>query len=151
MYTTVNWTPSCDTAILASGDIIATTEIIRNVFPSPSHGVVLVSLELIDADDQGAALDVYFFSGSGTLGTENSAPSISDANALNFLARVPVATGDYTDLGGVRVVNLKNLWTVLTPVSGSCDMYGAIVNGAGTPTYTASGLSLRLGLDIPRL
>jgi len=32
------------------------------------------------------------------------------------------------------------------PASGTTDLYVAAVNGSGTPTYTAAGLKLRLGL-----
>jgi hypothetical protein len=146
-YKTITVTLTPDTAILASGDIIADTQIIAGVARSGGDAVQLQSITLVDEDDQGAALDIYILSTSASLGTENSAPNISDANARNVEAVIPVATGDYKDLGGVRVVNLGNLWKVLQTVGGR-DLYVAVVNGAGTPTYTASGLKLKLGFDI---
>lgn len=140
-------TLSADTSIFASGDVIADTQQVANALRVNDGTGTLKSLVLIDEDDQGAAMDIYVFNGSGAMGTENSAPSISDANARNFLARIPVASGDWIDLGGVRIADLTALCgQVLKAASGTKDLYVAAVNGTGTPTFTASGLKLRLGI-----
>ena len=56
-----------------------------------------------------------------------------------------IATGDYKDLGGVSVAMIKNMWLPVKAAPGTLDLYVAVINGAGTPTYTASGLKLRIG------
>jgi hypothetical protein len=144
-YVDVTLTP--DTSIFASGDVIADTQVVTNAVAQNDGKAILQSIVVIDEDDQKAAIDIYFFSGSGALGTENSAPGISDANARNFLGWQAIATGDYKDLGGVSVAMIKGIGLPIKAASGTRDIYVGVVNGAGTPTYTASGLKLRLGFQ----
>lgn len=139
-------TLSLDTSAYASGDVLADTQQIDAAFSLADGRGVLHSLMVIDEDDQGAAFDVYILSGSGSMGAENAAPSISDANARTILCRIPVLTSDYADLGGVKVANLSGLNRVVSAASGTDDLYVAVVNGSGTPTFTASGVKLRLGI-----
>lgn len=138
-------TLSLDTSAYASGDVIADTQVVDGALRQDGSGT-LQSLTLIDQDDQKVALTVYFLSGNVVMGTENSGPSITDADALHILGYVDVASADYKDLGGVAVVNYKNIGLPLKAASGTDDLYVAVVNGAGTPTYTAAGIKLRLGI-----
>lgn len=144
--TVIDVTLSLDTSIYASGDVLADTQAVAGAGRANDMGGVLQSLTIIDKDDQGAALDVWLLSANQSMGSENSAPSISDANAANILGRISVGTGDYYDLGGVRVAAIQGLGIPYIPVSGGTSLYVAVVNGAGTPTYTASGVVLRFGL-----
>lgn len=138
-------TLSLDTSAYASGDLIADTQVVSNFFDFTDGTGVLQSLTLVDQDDQKVACYVYFLSANVSMGTENAGPSISDANAVNILGFVTVATTDYQDLGGVSVANLNNLGMILKAAAGTQDLYVAVVNGTGTPTYTASGVKLRIG------
>jgi len=144
--TIIDLLASADTSAFASGDVIADTQVLAACVRANDEAGVLHSLVLIDGDDQGAAFDVYILSSNVAMGTENSAPSISDANAASILGIVPVTTADWKDLGGVRVALLKNLGIPVKPASGTDDLYVAIVNGTGTPTYTASGIVGRFGI-----
>ncbi len=136
-----------DTSIYAAGDVLSDVVAVSNVCRNIDEAALLRSLTLLDEDDQAAALDIYLLSANVTIGAFNGAPSISDANARNLLAKIAVAAADYVDLGGVRVASYNNLDRVLKPVSGTRDIYVAAVNGAGTPTYTVNGLRLRLGVE----
>lgn len=142
----VDVTLSTDTNAYASGDLIADTQIVNSAVRATDALGVLQSLVLIDEADQKAALDIYFLSANNTFGTENSAPSILDANAGAILAVISVASGDYKDLGGVSVVEKANLSKIIKPATGSDDIYVAVVNGSGTPTYGATSLKLRVGV-----
>lgn len=147
-YQTIDVTLSTDTSAYASGDLIADTQVITNAVDVPGGCGVIHSLVITDEDDQGVAFDVYILQNSTSLGTENSAPSLSDANSRsNFLARIQVATSDYTDLGGFKVAALNNLWRTVQAASGTRDLYVAVVNSTGTPTFTASGLKFRFGIE----
>lgn len=139
-------TLSLDTSAYASGDLLADTQVITGAFLINDGKGFLNSILLVDEDDQGAALDIYFLDANVSLGSENSAPSVTDANARNILCRVQVSTGDYTDLGGVKIADLSGLNRFVKAASGSADLYVAVVNGTGTPTYTASGIRLRVGI-----
>lgn len=141
----VDVTLSLDTSAYASGDLLADAQLVAACVRANDVPGVLHSILVIDEDDQGAALDLYFASASSTFGTENSAPSISDANARTLLGFVSVATADYKDLGGVKVAFKSNVGMTVVPATGTDDVYVAAINGTGTPTYTASGLKLRLG------
>lgn len=139
-------TMSMDASALGAGDVAAATQELPHAVKLLDGGGYIDSLTVIDKDDQGAALDVYVMSANVAMGTENSAPNISDANAEYILGKIAVATNDYSDLGGAKVATIKNLRIAIRPASGTASIYVAIVNGAGTPTYTASGVVLRFGI-----
>lgn len=136
---------SLDTSAYASGDLLADTQSFTGVRVNGGRAA-LQSLTVIDEDDQGVAFTVYFLSANNTFGSENSAPSISDASARDILGWVDVTTADYKDLGGVKVACVKNIGLLLEAAGGSQLVYLAVVNGTGTPTFTASGVRLILGL-----
>jgi len=140
----IDVTLSLDTGIYAANELLADTQAIANLAAVNDVGGILQYVQVIDEDDVGAAFDIYFLDANNTFGTENSAPTITDANARSILGKVPVAVGDYTDLGGVKLATLSVGGMVLRPASGTTTGYLAVVNGTGTPTYTASGVRLRL-------
>jgi hypothetical protein len=137
-----------DTNAYASGDVIADTQALVNVTRLQGGRAKLVSVALIDEDDQKVALNLIFFRTNVSLGTENSGGSITDADGRECLGHVAIAAADYKDLGGVAVACLKNIQLVLQAGAGSRDIYVAILNETGTPTYTASGLKLRVGVEL---
>lgn len=141
----IDVTPTLDTSAYGAGDVLfATTEIpnVERGEPVP-HGQILDAVTLIDKDDEGAAITLYFFDSDVALGTINNAPGISDANAAQCLGIVDIATGDYDDLGGVKVAHVRGLNLPMLPASGT-SLYVAATCVA-TPTYTAaSDLVLRL-------
>lgn len=73
---------------------------------SGGHGVI-TGVALIDEGDVVEGLALWFFSGSVTFGTDNAAPSISDADARKHVAG-PVAV-PVTDLGGCRAGSIHSL------------------------------------------
>lgn len=131
--------------VYAPADVITDTQKLAGFFRDVDQTGMLMSIAVIDEDDQKAAFDVYFLNGSGTMGAINGGASISDANARSFMGWQAIATGDYKDLGGVSVAMIKNVWLPVKAAAGTLDLYVAVINGAGTPTYTASGLKLRIG------
>src|SRR5437868_1053400 len=87
----VTVTLTTDTSAYASGDLIADTQVIgSNVVDQAGGAVILDSLTIVDEDAQGVKLYVIISSAVTSMGTENSAPNISDANARNILGYVPV-------------------------------------------------------------
>lgn len=139
-------TLSLDTSAYGAGDLLADTQEVANAMRVAAGTGGIHSIVLNDKDDQGAELYLVFLSANVSLGTENQAPSITDANADNILGIVPVYTSDWVDLGGCRVATLTNVGLVVKAATASTSLYIAAVNGAGTPTYTAAGITMRLGL-----
>lgn len=137
-------TLSTDTSAYASGDVIADSQVLTSIMRANDKTGILQSVTMIDKADQKVAMTLYFLSANVTIGTENAAPSISDANALNILGHVDIAASDWKDLGGVAVACIKGIGLGLEPASGTRNVYIAAVNGTGTPTFAADSLVARL-------
>lgn len=141
----VEVTLTLDTAAYVAGDVLSDTATVPNAVWTNGARGRLVSVVVIDEDDQGVAFDLVFLSANRSLGTKNAAPDISDADARDILGFVSLAAGDYIDLGGVLVATRSGLDLMLEAAAGSRDVYlGTITRGV--PTYTANGLKLRLGI-----
>lgn len=142
-------TLTCDTNILAAGDIIADTQALLVAVRAADAVGLLQSVMLLDEDDLKSAIRLVFFSANVSLGAENAAPSITDANARNYLGHVDIAAADYVDLGGVSVVKKvgADCNFAVKPAAGTDTLYfAAYYTGAATPTYTAAGLRIRVGV-----
>ena len=135
-----------EASILDAGDVAVAITEITNFFRDKGQCAMLRSLMLIDPADQGAALDFYFFQSTVAFGTLDAAPSISDADALKFIGKVSVATGDYADLGGARVAHKADINFLMKGASDSASVFVA-ATAVATPTYGANNLTLRLGVE----
>jgi hypothetical protein len=141
-------TLSTDTSAYASGDLIADTQQVDAALRVADGKGILQSISIIDEDAQGVALYIIIMKTSTSLGTENSAPNITDANlTAGFLGIISVATTDYVTVSGTKVATIRNIGLPIQAVSGTDDIYIAVLNGTGTPTYTASGLEMVLGIQ----
>lgn len=142
--TIVTVTPTLDTSAYAAGDVLFDTTAIANAVRVSGGRAELVSIQVLDEDDQTAAvLDLYFLRSNVSLGTFNVAPAITDANAREILGYYSFASGDFKDLGGSKVATARNVGLILAPTTGTT-LYVAGVT-AGTPTQTASGIKLQFG------
>ena len=138
MYTV---TLSLNTNAYAAGDVLADTQEVPGLRdPGYLHSVVI-----LDEDDQKLPMDLVFFNANVSLGTENAAPNISDANARNILGIVRVNVIDYVDLGGLSVATKTGIGLALGTNAGAEKLYVGVITG-GAPTHTAAGLQLRLGI-----
>lgn len=140
-------TPTLDTSAYASGDLLFDVVTITSAALATGAAVELVSVTVCDQDDQKVAMNLFVSNLSTTWGTFNAAPTLSDAGGLGIQAIIPIAAADFIDLGGVAVAQprvAQNIG-VICETSGSANLYLAGVNGAGTPTFTASGLKITLG------
>lgn len=135
-----------EASALDAGDVAVAITEIPNFFRDKGQAAKLLSMMLIDGADQGAALAFYFFQETVTFGTLDAAPSLSDADALKFLGRVVIATGDYDDLGGVRVAHRTGLDFLLKGAATSNSLWVAATCVA-TPTFGANPIVLRLGVE----
>lgn len=142
-------TLTTDTSIYANGDLLADTQSLSGVFKQNDGAGIIRSVIVCDTDDQTLyTFAVYFLSGTGSLGTENSAPSATDAVCQTVLARVDFATTDGLDLGGSKVYSKTGLSIPVKAITGTTNLGVAAVVTTGTPTHTASGIKLRIGIEI---
>lgn len=142
-------TPVCDTNAYTAGDVLfgsTAIAITAAADAGPVKGRV-ASVSVLDKDDQTAAgMDLYFLRSNVALGTVNSAPNISDANAEEIVGRVRLSAGDFTDLGGCKWASLDNLNVPFQLTSGATLYVSAIT--AGAPTQSAAGIVVRVACEV---
>lgn len=132
---------STDTSAYAAGDLLADTQPIAGALRIAGGVSKLVGLTLVDKDNNTAAgIDVVFLKSNKSLGTENAAPSISDADSIEIIHTVSLVAGDFVQVGTNFKMATKFL-AVPQPVyaTAGTTVYVALI-ARGTPTQTASGL-----------
>jgi hypothetical protein len=146
-------TMTADTAILASGDVIADTQQYDAFFRKTDGTGVINSITITEKDAQGAAYYILIHRTSTSMGTENAGVSITDANFVASIQHIiAVATTDFIAVAssgtgsGTKVAELKNLGIPVMAVSGTDDLYISIINGTGTPTYASGEIQLGIGV-----
>lgn len=142
---------SVDTAAYAVGDIIADTEAISAAFRMDDKGGVLTTLTLYDfSDGTACALRVVFLTASTSLGSENAAPSLSDANGLTVPFWVDIPATGWVDWGGYKAYCLTGLTIPVQPIAGTDDLAVAVVSpstASAAPDYVAStDLGIAVGI-----
>lgn len=140
---TITMTP--DTSAVVAGDILADTQTFTAFRKSDNTGV-LQSLVIQDKDDQtAAAMDIYILDTNVSLGTENSPPSVSDANAEGVLGIIAIEATDWKDYGSGKIATKRGIGLPVKSISGLATLGIAIV-AQGTPTQSASSIIIRVGI-----
>lgn len=140
-------TLTLDTSAYASADLVADTQLISASFFDQLGGCAIIdSIVVIDEDDQGVGLNFVFTTASTTFGTENSAPNIADADMRNVVGHAAIVAGDYVDIGTSKVGTKTGINLPVKSDGTTRSLYVAVVNAAGTPTYTATGVRLKIGV-----
>jgi hypothetical protein len=146
----VDVTFSVDTAIYASGDLLADSQIVAGAVRANDAKGMLVAFKLVDEDFQTAFdFDLLLFRVSTSLGAENAAISVTDAISRDQLGTVSVLSA--TNIPVAQALNRtyqigpnhRDMPVPITPVVGTSDIYAALVLRSGTPTFTASGIRAR--------
>jgi hypothetical protein len=142
-------TLSLNTSAYANADLLADTQSIDAAFFAIDGTGLIRSLVVIDEDDQTLyTFSVWFLDGTGTLGTENSAPSATDAVCRTILGKVDFATTDGLDLGDSKVYSKTGLSIPVKAITGTDDLGIAAIVTTGTPTHSASGIRVRIGIEL---
>ncbi len=140
--TSVTVTPTCEAAAYHAGDVLFDSAEIASVARANGKGVELVSLVARDLDDQAAAaLTLFFFNANTSLGTKNAAPDIDDTEILTLLGIVVIPAAAWIDVGASKVAVMQNIGQLMTTGGATASLWVAGMT-AGTPTQTASGISL---------
>jgi hypothetical protein len=138
-------TLTLDTNIYADGDLMVDATALTTAVRVAAGTSRLVSVVVLDEDDQGVAFDLLFLNAATSLGSLNAAVNLTDAMGRTLIGKVAVATGDYYDFGGCRAAFKSDLNMLLKAASASTTLYVAAVSrGAGT--YTAAGIRIKVGL-----
>ena len=131
-----------DTTANASGDYVG-----QNTTPITLTGVAdvagayatLLDVIVLDKDLQSQPLELWFFNASPTVPNSNAAWNVSDADAANCVGVVPVTAWFASTLNAIGMASPH----LKMKTNASANLFMAIVT-RGTPTYSASGLQIRL-------
>ena len=134
-----------DTNAYASGDVLFVPQPITDAVRVAGGRAFLQSLEVFDEDDQGAAFDLLLMDAFGSIGTINVAAGPTDAVARSIVTTLPVAASDYVDLANSQHASIGSIGKMFKAAAGSTTMWIAGI-ARGTPTHTASGIRLKLGV-----
>lgn len=144
----VDVTLSADTSILADNDVIAAPQEVTNFFRIGSGVVKLHSVYLLDSDDQNTDIDIFFCNAAANIGAENAAYAPDDTNAAMILGFVSLlAATHFTDNINSRSAYLGDINLLMKAADDTTSIWVGAVCRSGTPTYTASGLKLKLGIE----
>ncbi len=100
-----------------------------------TYGLIL-GATLVDAADIIGAVDLYLSDRSVAFGTDNAAPTISDADALFTMGKIAFPFPD--DLGGNRLATVDS---IALPVKANASgiIYGRLVTRSGHTFFGAVG------------
>ena len=139
--TSVAFTLSMDANVHHAGDVLAATQEIAGCLLANAGTSELVSLVVLDEDDNtAAAMTFYFFNADATLGVENAAVSISDADARKIVGTVVVPAAAWLDLILSKVAVIPNIGLLLKGAGASTSLWMG-VSTAGTPTPSVNGIT----------
>ena len=93
----------CDTTAYAANDLLVATQKIPNAMRDIDFPAVLQTITIIDEDNQGAAMDIYFLDANVNFGRFNQLPTLSGVGARSIMARLGIATTDWKTINNVRV------------------------------------------------
>jgi hypothetical protein len=143
----IDVTLSADTSILADNDVIAAPQEIVGFFTRPGQTVKLQSLTLLDGDNQNTDIDIFFLNADGSIGAENAAFSLSDAVAATVVGFVELLASTYINFTNSRWAYKGEMHRVMKGADNTTSIWIGAVCRSGTPTYTATGLKLKLGIE----
>ena len=142
----VTFTPVLDTSAYTSGDVLFIPIEVSNVFTKFEGKAALHSVIISDGDDQACDIDLVFFNASASLGTINTAVSISDADAANIIGYVSLTNADNGhDLINSILYEKTAVGLIMQGSASSTSIWVGAVLRSGTPTFTASGMKIKLG------
>jgi hypothetical protein len=141
----VEVTLSLDTDAYADEDLLADTQEVANAVRFPGGTALWTSCVVLDKDDQGEDMDIILLRTNVSMGTENSAIAPTDASADEILGIINIDTWDDLTNSQIGVAaGGTDLPIAVDAASGSTSLYVA-VKSEGAGTYTASGITLKLG------
>lgn len=138
-------TPTLDTDAYSDGDLLFDSTQISNAVRVNNHTAVIQTITIIDKDNQKAPMTLLIANAATDFGSLNAAPNPSDAAAETVAGHLEIAADDYVDLGGASVACVRNVGMLVSASGETTSLWIAAIT-RGTPTHTASGLVIKVGL-----
>ena len=132
----------------ATADVVADFQSFDVNSASEAVTGTINNMIITDKDDNGIQLDVLFSDkqSAPVLGTENDVVAISDADAATIIGRVD-SGATWVDLVASKIV-VPAAFSPIPFTTANGSLYIGVVNRGAATTWTASGITLRLGLTI---
>lgn len=164
-YTVSSAVVFTDTNARATGDYCGTDTVpqafdLSNVITNAGATATIRSVKIVDYTTTAAvALELWLFDRTFTAPADNAAWTVTDADALNCVGVIPIATTGWYASAANKVFtdNTANLPVTLSPptitegiqtTAGGTSLFYAIVARGATPAWTtAAGLKLFLGIE----
>jgi len=131
----ISQTPTITAGLYSGGDALGGLLTFAQMTNAQGTGIV-TSFIVIDEGAQSAALDLVLFDQTFTATADNSAFTVSDADAVNIIGVVPVVAGDYVDMMASDTATVKNIGLAFK-ARNTGTIFGQLVT-RGTPTYAAT-------------
>lgn len=144
---TINATPTIDTNIYASGDLLGTKLTFAGAAKEGVGSGTIHTVVISDLDKESANVDLIIFNSnpSATTFSNNSALDIDDADLSKIACVISITTHATFNDNGVSYANGTNCVFEIADAS-TPTLYGALVVRA-TPTYTtAADITVRLSI-----
>lgn len=142
----ITFTPTLDTTAYAAGDVLFATAQITGVTRVNDERAGLMSLTAIDKSKNKPAFTLFFYQTNVTSAAANAPNALSDADAVSCLGFVDVASTDWKDLANNSFACIRGIELLLEAAPGTTSVYVVGILNAGTPTFAAGDLVLKLGV-----
>lgn len=133
----------------SSGDVLGALNTISGAVLSGKGACVVDSIVVLDDANQKSSVDLIFFDSApvNTVGADNAAYALNDADLDKVLGRISVLNTDYVSSSTTNAeATLRNQGLLLEAAAGSTTLYILAVS-RGTPTYgNAGSLRIKIGL-----
>jgi len=144
-------TPTLSTDAYADEDILFEETELPLAVPTGGMTSTLQSIVVIDKDDQGLGFDIYILDSTQDVGAANAAENLADTILDNVLTKVSITAGDYVNLANGQIA-IKSFGDAGTGVklkasTDSATSLYAFGVAQGAPTYSASGLVIKFGIQ----
>ncbi len=143
--------PTLTTDAYGATDVLFATKEMAKAVPI-GKSAILRSIVVLDKDDNAGVFNIIILRTAAAIGTVNAVYNASDAIAEEYLTIVPIVAANYVDLINhqlaIRESSHAGMGVVLRPTDkqqGSLWIAGLSVD---TKTYSASGLMIKIGLEI---
>ncbi len=145
-YKTITFTPSINLDAHATGDVVAALEEITDWALFPGGSALVKSVVVNDATDTGAALDLVFFTATGTIGAESAAYTATDAVAATCAGTINVLAASYDD-GVDNKSASQAVDMIIGCAADSTSIWMGVVARDSIDAAAVTDLVVKLGLD----
>jgi len=130
-------TITVDTNAFTSGDSIGGKITLTNAMEVSGGSAILDQITLIDRANQKPVCEIFIFESDPSAATiTNNAAFVFSTDDTLVIARIVLASGDWTTTNSKGVACVKNIGALVKAV-GSKNLYAAIVT-TSTPTFVAT-------------